>query len=72
MDNLFNEQDFEPAIIGHILAQRPDLYYLIAWVRQLSKDYRSGKLSIPAELDFSGLDPQMAELATAMVMAIRG
>ena len=72
MNNLINEQDFEPAIIGRILAQRPDLYYLFSLVRQLNEDYRNGKLSIPAELDFSDLDPDTAEAAALMALVVRG
>ena len=72
MNTFINEQDFEPAIIGHILAQRPDIYYVIAWARLLNREYRSGRLSLPAQIDLSDLDTDSAELAAAFISAVTG
>ena len=72
MKNLFLDAREDLADLGRILTQRPDVYYLLAWARQLNADYHSGKLTIPTELDLTELDPQMAEIAAAFVAAVRG
>lgn len=61
-----------PAIIGHILAHRPDVEQFFKYVQQLRQDYRSGRLTVPATIDLSDLAPEDAELAAAFVMAVRG
>lgn len=60
------------ADIRQILATRPDVYFLIAWARVLNREYRSGRLSLPAQLDLRGLDPETAELALAFISAVTG
>lgn len=60
------------AIIGHILAHRPDLDRFFDQLRQLRQEYRSGLVSVPAEIDLSGLDPDSVALAAAFVYAIKG
>lgn len=60
------------AIIGHILAHRPDLQRFFDDLQQLRQDYRSGLVSVPADLDLTGLDPDTAALAAAFVFAIKG
>ncbi len=65
-------QGTDLVIMGHILAQRPNTYYLLALAQQLNADYHSGKLTIPNELDLTALDPQTAEIAAAFVAAVRG
>lgn len=60
------------ADLGQILAQRPDIYYVIAWARLLNREYRSGRLSLPAQIDLSDLDTDSAELAAAFISAVTG
>lgn len=64
-------QGTDLVIMGHILAQRPNTYYLLALAQQLNADYHSGKLTIPTELDLTALDPQTAEIVAAFVAAVR-
>ena len=65
-------QGVDLAIMGRILTQRPNTYYLLALAQQLNADYHSGKLTIPTELNLTELDPQTAEIAAAFVAAVRG
>ena len=72
MTNLTTTRGLDLAIIGHILAHRPDLQRFFDQLRQLRQEYRSGLVSVPAEIDLSGLDPDTAALAAAFVFAIKG
>ena len=72
MSDIFNEQGVDLADIGQTLAQRPDIYFLIAWARQLHKQYNDGKLRVPAEMDFSDIDPELAEIAAAFITYVTG
>ena len=62
-----------PAIIGHTLAQNTDLFTLFAIVERLRKDYRAGRLEVPAIIDLSEYaSAEDAELVAAFALAIRG
>ena len=65
-------QGVDLAIIGHILAHRPDLQRFFDDLMKLRQDYRSGLVSVPADIDLSDLDPDSAALAVAFVYAIKG
>ena len=70
--NTQTAQGVDLAIIGHILAHRPDLQRFFDFLEQLRQDYRSGLVSVPADLDLSDLDPDTAALVVAFVYAIKG
>lgn len=71
----FSDADAKSAILAYYrqaLSFNPEQERLIKLAQQLRQQYRSGLLSVPKEIDLSGMDAETAEIAAAFLLAVRG
>lgn len=69
------DADVKSAILayyGQSLAKNPELERTLKLAKQLRQQYRSGLLSVPKEIDLSGMDAETAEITAAFLLAVRG
>lgn len=60
-----------PATIGRILTQNPDLYSTLVIANTLRNDYAAGSLEVPKIIDLADYKtPEDAELVAAFALAV--
>lgn len=75
MTNNFWVADEKSAILayyGQALANNPEQERLIKLAQQLRYELRSGLVSVPKEVDLSGMDEETAAITAAFLLAVRG